>query len=101
MCASGGCTSQLADPEDQQFSDSELKAMVEEAARSNRIVAAHCHGKAGIMAALRASCKTIEHGTYLDTECIHLMREKGATLIATRTFFEAGLQVRELWSPLS
>ena len=101
VCASGGCTSELDDPEHQQFSDSELKAMVDEAARSNRIVAAHCHGKAGIMAALRAGCKTIEHGTYLDSECIDLMREKGATLIATRTFFEAGLQVRELWSPIS
>ena len=101
VCASGGCTSQLDDPEHQQFSDSELRAMVEEAARSDRIVAAHCHGKTGIMAALRAGCKTIEHGTYLDIECIHLMREKDATLIATRTFFEAGLQVRELWSPTS
>ena len=63
VCASGGCTSQLDDPEHQQFSDSELKAIVEEAARSDRIVAAHCHGKTGIMAALRAGCKTIEHGT--------------------------------------
>ena len=101
VCASGGCTSQLDDPEHQQFSDAELRAMVEEAARSNRIVAAHCHGKAGIMAALRAGCKTIEHGTYLDMECVRLMREKDAMLIATRTFFEAGLQVRELWSPVS
>ena len=100
-CASGGCTSQLDDPEHQQFSDGELQAMVEEAARSDRIVAAHCHGKAGILAALRAGCKTIEHGTYMDEECMHLMREKGAMLIATRTFFEAGLKVRELWSPES
>lgn len=101
VCASGGCTSQLDDPEHQQFSDAELQAMVEEAARSDRIVAAHCHGKAGIMAALRAGCKTIEHGTYLDEECVRLMREKGAMLIATRTFFEAGLKVPELWSPES
>lgn len=101
VCASGGCTSQLDDPEHQQFSDGELQAMVEEAARSDRIVAAHCHGKAGIIAALRAGCKTIEHGTYMDEECVRLMREKGAMLIATRTFFEAGLKVRELWSPES
>ncbi|MCJ1451361.1 hypothetical protein MMC28_001697 [Mycoblastus sanguinarius] len=98
VCASGGCTSQLDDPEHQQFSDAELRAMVEEAERSDRIVAAHCHGKKGIMAALRAGCKTIEHGTYLDEEAMQLMKEKDAMLIATRTFFEAGLKVRELWS---
>ena len=101
VCASGGCTSQLDDPQLQQFSDAELRAMVEEAARSNRIVAAHCHGKAGIIAALKAGCKTIEHGTYMDDECIRLMQEKGAMLIATRNFFEAGLKVRELWTPES
>ena len=91
VCASGGCTSQLDDPEHQQFSDEGLVTMVKEAARSGRIVAAHCHGKAGIMAALRAGCKTIEHGTYLDEECIELMKKQDAMLIATRTFFEAGL----------
>ncbi|CAD6583675.1 MAG: hypothetical protein ASARMPRED_001470 [Alectoria sarmentosa] len=101
VCASGGCASQLDDPEHQQFNDGELQAMVEEAARSDRIVAAHCHGKAGILAALKAGCKTIEHGTYMDEKCMHLMREKGAMLIATRTFFEASLKVRELWSPES
>ena len=42
--------------------------MVAEAKRADRIVAAHCHGKKGIMAALQAGCKTIEHGTYLDEE---------------------------------
>ena len=38
----------------QQFSEEEMKAMVEEAARAERVVASHCHGKAGIMASLRA-----------------------------------------------
>ena len=75
--------------------------MVAEASRNGRIVAAHCHGKASILAALRAGCATIEHGTYLDEERIRLMKEKGAMLIGTRTFFDSGLQVKHLWTPES
>ena len=40
-------------------------------------VAAHCHGKPGIMAALRAGVGTIEHGSYLDEEAAELMKETG------------------------
>ena len=53
-----------------------------------RVVAAHCHGKPGIMAALRAGVRTIEHGTYLDDECCDAMRETGAILVPTRTVVE-------------
>jgi len=83
VCASGGVMSDLDDPRHQQFSDEELRAIVDEAARAERIVAAHCHGKAGIMAALRAGARTIEHGTYLDEEAADLMVEKGAILVPT------------------
>ncbi|HZO16130.1 MAG TPA: amidohydrolase family protein, partial [Polyangiaceae bacterium] len=68
ICASGGVLSEVDHPVHQQFSDEELAAIVGEAARAERIVAAHCHGKPGIMAALRAGARTIEHGTYLDEE---------------------------------
>lgn len=84
ICASGGVLTTYDHPMHQQFSDEELKAMVEEAARAERIVAAHCHGKAGIMAALRAGAKTIEHGTYLDEESATAMKDAGAILVTTR-----------------
>ena len=48
-------------------------------------MAAHCHGKAGILAAPNAGAKTIEHGSYLDDEAIDLLRAKGAILVPTRT----------------
>ena len=51
-------------------------------------VAAHCHGKPGIMAALEAGVRTIEHGTYLDDEACDAMRETGAILVPTRTIIE-------------
>ena len=45
---------------------------------------AHCHGQRGIMAALEAGVKTIEHGTYLDEEAADAMVESGAILVPTR-----------------
>ncbi len=88
VCASGGVLSQLDDPIHQQFTDEELEAIVGEAERFDRIVMAHCHGKPGILAALRAGCKTIEHGTYLDEETADLMIEKDALLVPTRFIIE-------------
>jgi imidazolonepropionase-like amidohydrolase len=101
VCASGGVTSELDNPIDQQFSNAELKAMVEEANRAQRIVAAHCHGKAGIMASLNAGCQTIEHGTYLDDEAMELMKKKGAMLIATRTIVDGGMKLIDHFPPAS
>ena len=88
ICASGGVMSEVDHPVHQQFSDEELQAIVAEAARAERVVAAHCHGKPGIMAALRAGVKTIEHGSYLDEEAAELMKEKDAILVPTRFIVE-------------
>jgi imidazolonepropionase-like amidohydrolase len=95
ICASGGVMSELDHPVHQQFSDDELRAIVEEAGRSERVVMAHCHGKPGIMAALRAGCHTIEHGSYLDEEAAAAMREAGAILVPTRFIVEQGLKAKD------
>lgn len=84
VCASGGVLSQYDDPQHQQFTHEELVAIVEEAALAERVVAAHCHGKAGIMAAVRAGVRTVEHGTYLDEESATAMADSGTILVATR-----------------
>jgi len=84
LCASGGVMSEVDHPEHQQFSDDELRAIVGEAARAERAVAAHCHGKPGIMAALKAGCTTIEHGSFLDDEAADLLLQKNAVLVPTR-----------------
>ncbi len=88
ICASGGVMSEIDNPIHQQFSGEEMRAIVEEAGRAERIVAAHCHGKPGIMAALEAGVRTIEHGTYLDEEAADAMRESGAVLVPTRHIVE-------------
>ena len=88
VCASGGVMSEIDDPVHQQFTDEELRVIVEVAGLADRAVAAHCHGKPGIMAAIEAGCLTIEHGTYLDDEACDAMRETGTILVPTRTIVE-------------
>lgn len=88
VCASGGVLSEIDDPIHQQFTVAEMRVIVEVAAMADRVVAAHCHGKPGIIAALEAGARTIEHGTYLDEECCDAIRETGAILVPTRTIIE-------------
>lgn len=99
ICTSGGVLSLSDDPRHQQFSEEELEVIVEEASRAHRIVAAHAHGKPGIMAALRAGCKTVEHGTWGDDESFALMKEKDAILVPTRTVVAAGVQMGQKMLP--
>ena len=91
--ASGGVMSELDDPHLPQFTLEELQAIVDEATRMERLVGAHCHGKRGIMNALEAGIKTIEHGTFLDDEAADAMVEAKATLVPTR--FIVDLLIRE------
>src|SRR5260221_14704904 len=59
------------------FTDEEVKALVDEAHRIGRRVAAHAMGREGIESALRAGVGTIEHGDGLDDEMIDLMVRRG------------------------
>jgi imidazolonepropionase-like amidohydrolase len=88
VCTSGGVASLRDDPMHQQFSDEELSVIVEEAARRDVAVMAHAHGPRGVKAALRAGCRTIEHGSHLDDEAIELMLEHDAILVPTRLIIE-------------
>ena len=60
------------------FTEAEMSAMVEEAHRLDRRVAAHAIGRDGILAALKAGADTIEHGDALDEKSIDLMVKAGA-----------------------
>src|SRR5580700_8340990 len=88
VCASGGVLSELDSPIHQQFTGTELRTIVEVAGLADRVVAAHCHGKPGIMAAIEAGVATIEHGSYLDEEACDAMVETGTILVPTRTIIE-------------
>lgn len=83
ICASGGVLSKGDSPEATQFSDEEIRAIVAEAHRLGRKVAAHAHGAAGIKQAVLAGVDSIEHGSFIDDEAIRLMKEKGVYLVPT------------------
>jgi len=83
ICTSGGVLSPRDDPRHPQFSPAELEACVDEAAAAGLGVMAHAQGKPGIINALRAGVRSIEHGIYADEECFELMLEKGAWLVPT------------------
>jgi len=67
------------------FNEDEIRALVEEAGKFGRRVAAHAHGADGIRKALQAGVHTIEHGTYLyqDPGSIQWMAQHGITLVPT------------------
>jgi imidazolonepropionase-like amidohydrolase len=90
--ASGGVMSRDDDVRKAQFSKEELECIVNEAARQGLSVAAHVHGKDGILQAVRAGVATVEHVSLADDECLELIKEKGTIYIATRTVNELLLE---------
>jgi imidazolonepropionase-like amidohydrolase len=83
LVATGGVLSDIKAGTDQQFTDDELKSIVETAHKLGRKVAAHAHGTDGLNAALKAGVDSIEHGSYLDATSIALFRRSGAWYVPT------------------
>ena len=82
-CATGGVLSEGDAVGATQYTYEELNAMVDEAHKLERKVAAHAHGTEGIKIATRAGVSSIEHGSFLDDEGARLMAEKGTFLVPT------------------
>ena len=82
-CATGGVLSEGDAVGATQYSFEELKALVEEANKLDRKVAAHAHGTEGIKLAVRAGVASIEHGSFLDEEGVALMKQHGTFLVPT------------------
>ncbi|WP_248515193.1 metal-dependent hydrolase family protein [Salinarchaeum laminariae] len=83
IMTTGGVLSEKDAPDQSQFTDAEVQAFVEEAHRVGIPVASHAQGAPGIKTALRNGVDTIEHGFYLDEECIDLFEETDATFVPT------------------
>jgi imidazolonepropionase-like amidohydrolase len=83
FCATGGVLSQGDNPELEQYSPEEMRALVQEAHRLGRKVAAHAHGALGIRDAVLAGVDSIEHGSFINEEDIQLMKERGTYLVPT------------------
>lgn len=88
-CATGGVLSEGDAVGVPQYTYEELKAMVDEATKLERKVAAHAHGAEGIKIAVRAGVASIEHGSFLDDEGAKLMAQHGTFLVPTLSAGEA------------
>jgi len=83
ICATGGVLSKGDDPQASQFTLEEMKAIVADAHRLGRKVAAHAHGAQGILWATEAGVDSIEHGSYIDDAGIAAMKQHGTYLVPT------------------
>jgi imidazolonepropionase-like amidohydrolase len=92
VCASGGIMSHTGPAGCQQYSDEELRAIVDEAHRAGLRVAAHAHGDQGIRAALEAGIDCIEHGSLMSDETLDRFIELKRFLVPT-TYLADGMDV--------
>lgn len=92
ITATGGVLSTAKSGQNPQFSELELEAIVKAAKDYGFHVAAHAHGKEGMLRAVKAGVLTIEHGTYMDAEVMRAMKQHGAYLVPT---LSAGMWVAE------
>jgi imidazolonepropionase-like amidohydrolase len=81
--ATGGVLSKGDDPQASQYTLEEMQAIVADAHRLGRKVAAHAHGAQGILWASEAGVDSIEHGSYLDDAGIAMMKKHGTYLVPT------------------
>lgn len=85
ITATGGVLSIAKDGSGPQFTDEELKAVIETAKDYGMHTAAHAHGAEGMKRAVLAGITTIEHGTKMTTEVMDLMKQKGTYYVPTIT----------------
>jgi imidazolonepropionase-like amidohydrolase len=85
ITASGGVLSVAKSGENPQFTEEEIKAIVETAHDYGFKVAAHCHGAEAMKRAVRGGVNSIEHGTYMDDEVMTLMKQHGTYYVPTIT----------------
>ncbi len=83
ITATGGVLSLASNGQNAQFTEAELAAIIQTANDYGMHVAAHAHGTEGMLRAVNAGVKTIEHGTYMDDEVMAAMRDRGTWYIPT------------------
>jgi len=85
VTATGGVLSVAKSASNPQFTDEELKAIVETAKDYGLKVAVHAHGAEGMKRAIKAGVNSIEHGTFMDDEAIALCKQYGTWYVPTLT----------------
>lgn len=71
-----------------QLTVKEMRVAIEEAEKYGKLTAAHAIGEEGIINALEAGVRTLEHGTYINNKGIQLMKDRGTFLVPTLSAFK-------------
>ncbi|MDY2562152.1 amidohydrolase family protein [Pseudomonas syringae] len=88
IMASGGVSSPTDPIANTQYSEAEIRAIVDEAAAANTYVMAHAYSARAIRRAIECGVRTIEHGNLVDADTARLMAEKGAFAVPTQVTYE-------------
>jgi imidazolonepropionase-like amidohydrolase len=83
VCATGGVMSKGDDPNASQYTLEEMKAIVADAHRLGRKVAAHAHGAQGVIWASEAGVDSVEHGHLMNDEAVATLKKNGTYLVPT------------------
>lgn len=83
VTATGGVLSLAKSGQNPQFTVVELKSIIDTAKDYGMHVAAHAHGKEGMLRAIEAGITSIEHGTYMDKEVMRAMKKNGTYYVPT------------------
>jgi imidazolonepropionase-like amidohydrolase len=83
ITATGGVLSVAKSGENPQFTNNELEALISIAKDYGLWVAAHAHGKEGMLRAVEAGVTSIEHGTFMDSEVMEAMKKNGTYYVPT------------------
>jgi len=101
ICTSGGVSSVADNPHHPHFDAEELDACVRTAMAGDTPVMAHAQGKQGILAAIQAGVRSIEHGVFADEECFDVMKKRGVWLVPTLSAPVALTRMIEAGAPFS
>ncbi len=87
LMAGGGCMSPTDEIEHTQFTVEEMAAACYEARTVGKIALSHVYTPQGIINAVTAGVRSIEHGNFLDEESAACMKRAGAFFVPTLTTY--------------
>ena len=96
ICTTGGITSLTDSWEEPQFSVEEIRTAVSEAAAKNKHVAVHAEGLKGIRNALLANVYSLEHGWFIDEECVDMMLKQKTWWVPTLALVPLSVERRKV-----
>jgi len=83
LMATGGVMSPGMNEDESQLEEDEMAAAIREAHKAGKKTAVHAHGATGIKNAVRAGIDSVEHGSYIDDECIEMMLRRNTAYVPT------------------